>query len=133
MPRSHHYLSHRQLQTCTLQYLNNVHCVAHIRRTLNRPDHAEQSRFAGSTRNIGLVGHHDMQHECMPACAVGRDRDGWAVRSKAALLLVLATKKAGPAAVQALLPQLLLAAKESATHTEMVRPSALPPLAAATD
>ena len=49
------------------------------------------------------------------------------MRSKAALLLVLATKKAGPAAVQALLPQLLLAAKESATHTEMVRLCALPP------
>ena len=68
-----------------------------------------------------------MQRRCLPACAVGRDRDGWAVRSKAALLLVLATKKAGPAAVQALLPQLLLAAKESATHTEMVGHSALPP------
>lgn len=54
------------------------------------------------------------------------------MRSKAALLLVLATKKAGPAAVQALLPQLLLAAKESATHTEMVGLSALPPSAAVT-
>ena len=74
-----------------------------------------------------------MQRRCSSAYAVGRDRDGWAVRSKAALLLVLATKKAGPAAVQELLPQLLFAAKESATHTEMVRLTALPPSAAVTD
>ena len=53
--------------------------------------------------------------------AVGRDRSGWAVRSKAALLLVLVAKKQGPQAVKALLPQLLNAAKESPTHTEMVR------------
>ena len=52
--------------------------------------------------------------------AVGRDRDGWAVRSKAALLLVLVAKKQGLLAVQELLPQLLNAAKESSTHTEMV-------------
>ena len=52
--------------------------------------------------------------------AVGRDRNGWAVRSKAALLLVLVAKKQGLQAVQELLPQLLSAAKESATHTEMV-------------
>lgn len=55
------------------------------------------------------------------ALAVGRDRNGWAVRSKAALLLVLAAKKQGPQAVQELLPRLLLAAAESTTHTEMVR------------
>jgi len=53
--------------------------------------------------------------------AVGRDRSGWAVRSKAALLLVLVAKKQGPQAVKELLPQLLNAAKESPTHTEMVR------------
>ena len=55
------------------------------------------------------------------------------MRSKAALLLVLATKKAGPAAVQELLPQLLFAAKESATHTEMVGLPGLAPSAAVTD
>ena len=53
--------------------------------------------------------------------AVGRDRSGWAVRSKAALLLVLVAKKQGPQAVKELLSQLLNAAKESPTHTEMVR------------
>lgn len=53
--------------------------------------------------------------------AVGRDRNGWAVRSKAALLLVLVAKKQGPQAVQELLPRLLEAAKESITHTEMVQ------------
>ena len=55
------------------------------------------------------------------------------MRSKAALLLVLATKRAGPAAVQELLPQLLFAAKESATHTEMVGSSALLPSVIVTD
>jgi hypothetical protein len=58
--------------------------------------------------------------------AVGRDRDGWAVRSKAALLLVLVAKKQGPQAVQELLPRLLDAAKESVTHTEMVQPLVSP-------
>ena len=43
------------------------------------------------------------------------------MRSKAALLLVLVAKKQGPQAVQELLPQLLKAAKESITHTEMVQ------------
>ena len=42
------------------------------------------------------------------------------MRSKAALLLVLVAKKQGLQAVQELLPQLLSAAQESATHTEMV-------------
>lgn len=42
------------------------------------------------------------------------------MRSKAALLLVLVAKKQGLQAVQELLPQLLNAAKESTTHTEMV-------------
>jgi len=55
---------------------------------------------------------------------VGRDRDGWAVRSKAALLLALVAKRQGPSMVQELLPQLLTIAKESPTHTEMVRPIA---------
>ena len=54
--------------------------------------------------------------------AVGRDRNGWPVRSKAALLLALVAKRQGPGMVQQLLPQLLNAAGESGTHTEMVRP-----------
>lgn len=53
---------------------------------------------------------------------VGRDREGWAVRSKAALLLALVAKRQGPSMVQDLLPQLLTIATESPTHTEMVRP-----------
>ena len=57
---------------------------------------------------------------------MGRDRDGWVVRSKAALLLVLVAKKQGPQAVQELLPRLLDAAKESVTHTEMVQLLASP-------
>ena len=48
------------------------------------------------------------------------------MRSKAALLLVLVAKKQGLQAVQELLPQLLNAAKESSTHTEMV--GTFPPL-----
>ncbi len=48
------------------------------------------------------------------------------MRSKAALLLVLVAKKQGLQAVQELLPQLLKAAKESSTHTEMV--GTFPPL-----
>ena len=54
--------------------------------------------------------------------AVGRERDGWPVRSKAALLLALVAKRQGPAMLEQLLPQLLSAAGESATHAEMVRP-----------
>ena len=48
------------------------------------------------------------------------------MRSKAALLLVLVAKKQGLQAVQELLPQLLSAARESTTHTEMA--STLMPL-----
>jgi hypothetical protein len=44
------------------------------------------------------------------------------VRSKAALLLALVAKRRGPAMLGVLLPQLLGAAGESATHTEMVCP-----------
>ncbi|BDA43725.1 Exportin-5 [Coccomyxa sp. Obi] len=51
---------------------------------------------------------------------VGRDREGWAVRSKAALVLALVAKRQGPSMVQELLPQLLTIATESPTHTEMV-------------
>lgn len=57
---------------------------------------------------------------------VGRDREGWAVRSKAALVLALVAKRQGPSMVQELLPQLLNIAGESPTHTEMVRPLSLP-------
>lgn len=53
-------------------------------------------------------------------CVVGRDRNGWAVRSKAALLLTLVAKRQGPSLVKELLPQLLTIAAESPTHTEMV-------------
>jgi hypothetical protein len=53
-------------------------------------------------------------------CAVGRDRNGWAVRSKAALLLTLVAKRQGPGLVKELLSQLLTIARESPTHTEMV-------------
>ena len=53
--------------------------------------------------------------------AVGRERGGWPVRSKAALLLALVAKRQGPAMLEQLLPELLGAASESATHAEMVR------------
>ena len=43
------------------------------------------------------------------------------MRSKAALLLALVAKRQGPALVLQLLPRLLAAARDSPTHTELVR------------
>ena len=55
------------------------------------------------------------------ACAVGGTTSSFAVRSKAAVLLALVTKRQGGELLQALLPELLRLAAEGPTQAELVR------------
>lgn len=60
------------------------------------------------------------------SCAVGGAPSSFAIRSKAAVLLALVTKRQGGELLQALLPELLRLAADGPAQTEMVRPAALP-------
>ena len=54
------------------------------------------------------------------SCAVGGTTASFAIRTKAAVLLALVTKRQGGQLLQALLPELLRLAAEGPTQTEMV-------------
>ena len=54
---------------------------------------------------------------------MGNAPNEWALRSKAALLLALATKQSGPACWEALVPRLLKSAEASPVQAEKVSPS----------
>ena len=54
------------------------------------------------------------------ACAVGGTASDYAIRSKAAVLLALVTKRQGGQLLQALMPELLRLAAEGPTQAEMV-------------
>ncbi len=56
----------------------------------------------------------------LAGAAVGRTGAGWAVRSKAALLLALVAKRQGPTLWAEMLPRLVDAAQEGPLHAEMV-------------
>ena len=64
--------------------------------------------------------HHTCSNSAFPLRAVGGSATSYAIRSKAAVLLALVTKRQGGQLLQALLPELLRLAAEGATQAEMV-------------
>lgn len=61
-----------------------------------------------------------IQYDHILVGAVGGTTSSFAIRSKAAVLLALVTKRQGGQLLQALLPELLRLAAEGPTQTEMV-------------